>query len=158
MTILAKVYNGNDLVLDVEVAAFVGDECRATILADANGYVCLTVPGEGQGDVIHFKVRIGGEIYDVKQTLIYQDDAIIGSVPNPYRIQIGESTGFETNTISTAIVYAYNGQLIVEGTTADYIVYDAVGRMVYVGSAPTLSLPRGVYIIHLNGATQKVVI
>ena len=158
MTILAKVYNGNDLVSDVEVAAFVGDECRATILADANGYVCLTVPGEGQGDVIHFKVRIGGEIYDVAQTLIYQDDAIIGSVPNPYRIQIGESTAFEANTISTAIVYAYSGHLIVEGNTADYIVYDAVGRMVYVGSAPTLSLPRGVYIIHLNGETQKVVI
>ena len=158
MTILAMVYDGNDLVSDVEVAAFVDNECRATILADAKGYVCLTVPGEGQGDVIHFKVRVGREFYDVVQTLIYQDDAVIGSVREPYRIQIGESTALESTALATVGVYTRGGQLIVEGNDGDYTVYDAVGRIVYIGSSPVLSLPRGVYIVHLNDQTQKVVI
>ena len=152
------VYDGNDLVSDVEVAAFVDNECRATILADAKGYVCLTVPGEGQGDVIHFKVRVGREFYDVVQTLIYQDDAIVGSVREPYRIQIGESTALESTALATVGVYTRGGQLIVEGNDGDYTVYDAVGRIIYVGTSPTLSLPRGVYIVHLNDQTQKVVI
>ena len=160
MTILAKVYKGEDAVIDAEVGIFDGNDCRATILADADGYVCLTVPGEGQGDVLAFKVRVGDEIYNVKQTLIYQDDAIIGSVREPYRIQIDESTGIETNTINITdvMVYTRNGQLIIEGNEGDYAVYDALGRIVYIGSAPTLSLPRGVYMVHLNGATRKIVL
>ena len=159
MTILAKVYKGEDAVIDAEVGIFDGNDCRASILADADGYVCLTVPGEGQGDVLTFKVRVGDEIYNVKQTLIYQDDAIIGSVREPYRIQIDESTGIETNTINITdvMVYTRDGQLIIEADV-DYVVYDAIGRTIYAGTAPALTLPRGVYIISINGATRKIVL
>ena len=38
MTILAKVYKGEDAVIDAEVGIFDGNDCRATILADADGY------------------------------------------------------------------------------------------------------------------------
>ena len=121
--------------------------------------MCLTVPGEGQGDVLSFKVRIGEETYDVEQTLIYQDDAIIGSVREPYRIQIGETTSVESGAIASteATVYTRDGQLIIEADE-DYVVYDATGRTIYAGTAPALTLPRGVYIISINGATRKIVL
>lgn len=159
MTILAKVYRDADEVRDVEVGVFLGGDCRATVFADESGYVCLTVPGEGQGDVLSFKVRIGEEIYDVEQTLIYQDDAIIGSVREPYRIQVGETTSVESGAIASteATVYTRDGQLIIEAD-GDYVVYDATGRTIYAGTASALTLPRGVYIISINGATRKIVL
>lgn len=158
MAILAKVYNGEELVMDAEVAAFVGGECRATVFADENGYVCLTIPGEGQGDVITFKVKVGENIYDVDQTIIYKDDDIVGSISEPYIIQIGEETSIDDTMITSADVYTRDGQLVVEGWDGDYQVYDAVGRMIYTGSQQTISLPHGVYMIHLGGETQKVVL
>lgn len=158
MTLLAKVYNGEELVVDAEVAAFVGGECRATVFTDENGYVCLTIPGEGQGDVITFKVKVGEDIYDVERTIIYKDDDIVGSISKPYIIQIGEETSIDDAMITSADVYTREGQLVVEGWDGDYQVYDAVGRMIYTGSAQTITLPRGVYMVHLGGETQKVVL
>ncbi len=158
MAILAKVYNGDELVMEAEVAAFVGGECRATILVDEKGYVCLTVPGEGQGDIIALKVKVGENIYDVEQTIIYKDDDIVGSISEPYIIQIGEETSFDNTMITSADIYTRNGQLVVEGWEGEYQVYDAVGRLIYTGSVQTISLPCGVYMVRLGGETQKVVL
>ena len=158
MAILAKVYNGEELVMDAEVAAFVGGECRTTVFADENGYVCLTIPGEGQGDVITLKVKVGENIYDVDQTIIYKDDDIVGSISEPYRIQIGENTALDNGVITSVTIYTKDGQLYVEGADLAYKVFDAVGRLIYVGSSEAISLPRGVYMIQLGDETQKVVL
>ena len=158
MAILAKVYNGEELVMDAEVAAFVGGECRTTVFADENGYVCLTIPGEGQGDVITLKVKVGENIYDVDQTIIYKDDDIVGSISEPYRIQIGENTALDNGVITSVTIYTKDGQLYVEGADLAYKVFDAVGRLIYIGSSEAISLPRGVYMIQLGDETQKVVL
>ena len=49
MTVIAKVYDGNNLQYSAEVAAFVGEECRGVATSDENGFVCLTIAGEGAG-------------------------------------------------------------------------------------------------------------
>jgi hypothetical protein len=158
MTIVAIVKNGNIVEPSVEVGVFAGTECRGANVSETDGLVFLTIAGEGYGDVLTFKVKVGDRIYQVKRTILFEDDATLGTLSEPYIIQIGEETAIDNTTITSANVYAHNGQLVVEGADVNYVVYDAVGRIIYTGSAHSISLPRGVYMVHLGGETQKVVL
>ncbi len=158
MTVIAKVYDGNNLQFNAEVAAFVGEECRGVATSDENGFVCLTIAGEGAGDKIVFRVLVDNEIYTIKQTITYEDDAIVGSISQPYVIQLDATTEVENTTISSAHIYAYDGILYVEGATEDYKVYDVLGRLMYQGRAPQLRLSNGVYLVQLGEETQQVVL
>ena len=158
MTLLAQVFNGDQLETAAEVAAFVGDECRGVATSDEEGYVCLTIAGEGYGAQITFQVKIGDEIYSVPATLTYEDDAIVGSISQPYIILIGTNTAIDNTGITTARVYVENGKLMVEGATEDYHVYDVVGKQIYQGKESLLYLPNGVYLIQLGNETQQVIL
>ena len=158
MTVIAKVYDGNNLQYSAEVAAFVGEECRGVATSDENGFVCLTIAGEGAGDKIVFRVLVDNEIHTIKQTITYEDDAIVGSISQPYVIQLDATTEVENTTISSAHIYAYDGILYVEGATEDYKVYDVLGRLMYQGRAPQLRLSNGVYLVQLGEETQQVVL
>ena len=72
--------------------------------------------------------------------------------------QGGNPTDIETSKISSANVYTRNGTLYVEGATENYHVLDAAGRLIYSGNATTLQLPRGIYLVTINGEIQKVVL
>ena len=158
MTVIAKVYDGNNLQYSAEVAAFVGEECRGVATSDENGFVCLTIAGEGAGDKVVFRVLVDNEIHTIKQTITYEDDAIVGSIRQPYVIQLDATTEVENTTISSAHIYAYDGILYVEGATEDYKVYDVLGRRMYQGRAPQLRLSNGVYLVQLGEETQQVVL
>ena len=158
MTIVGVVKNGNIIETTAEVGVFVGAECRGANVCEADGLVFLTIAGEGYGDVLTFKVKVGSEIYQVKKTIIFEDDATLGTLEEPYIIQIGEETSIEDLMITAASVYTQDGQLVVDGWDGEYKVYDAVGRIIYVGSDRVISLPRGVYMVHLGDETQKVVL
>lgn len=158
MTIVAVVKNGAVMEPVAEVGVFAGAECRGANVSEADGLVFLTVAGEGYGDVLTFKVKVGSEIYQVKKTIIFEDDATLGTLEEPYIIQIGEETSIEDLMITAASVYTQDGQLVVDGWDGEYKVYDAVGRIIYVGSDRVISLPRGVYMVHLGDETQKVVL
>ena len=158
MTIVGVVKNGNIIETTAEVGVFVGAECRGANVCEADGLVFLTIAGEGYGDVLTFKVKVGSEIYQVKKTIIFEDDATLGTLEEPYIIQIGEETSIEDLMITVASVYTQDGQLVVDGWDGEYKVYDAVGRIIYVGSDRVISLPRGVYMVHLGDETQKVVL
>ena len=158
MTIVGVVKNGNVMETVAEVGVFAGAECRGANVCESDGLVFLTVAGEGYGDVLTFKVKIGSDIYQVKKTIVFEDDATLGTLEEPYIIQIGEETNFEDVMITSANVYTHDGLLVVDGWNGEYKVYDAVGRIVYIGSAKAISLPRGVYMVHLGGETQKVVL
>ena len=158
MTIVAVVKNGNIVETVSEVGVFAGTQCRGANVSEADGLVFLTVAGEGYGDVLTFKVKVGDQIYQVEQTLLFEDDATLGTLNEPYIIQIGEETAIDNTIITSADVYTRDGQLIVEGNEGDYVVYDAVGRIIYTGSAQSITLPRGVYMVHLGDETQKVVL
>ena len=113
---------------------------------------------EGAGDKIVFRVLVDNEIHTIKQTITYEDDAIVGSISQPYVIQLDATTEVENTTISSAHIYAYDGILYVEGATEDYKVYDVLGRLMYQGRAPQLRLSNGVYLVQLGEETQQVVL
>ena len=71
---------------------------------------------------------------------------------------IGTETFVENLDGSTINIYSNNGVLYVDGLSADYQVFDVNGRLVYTGHDAQLSLPRGVYVIAIDGEVEKVVI
>ena len=72
--------------------------------------------------------------------------------------QGGTTTDLETSKISSANIYTTNGTLHIEGTTENYHILDAAGRLIYTGNASTLTLPRGIYLITINGEVEKIVL
>ena len=45
-----------------------------------------------------------------------------------------------------------------DGLSADYQVFDVNGRLVYTGRDAQLQLPRGVYMIAIEGEVEKIVL
>ena len=72
--------------------------------------------------------------------------------------QGGNPVDIETSKISSVNVYANGGVLYVEGATSDYHVLDAAGRLVYSGNQTVLTLPRGIYLVTINGEVEKIVL
>ena len=93
-----------------------------------------------------------------------------GSTENPYEFyitentelyayfKVAEATNVETSKISSANIYTTNGTLHIEGATSDYHILDAAGRLIYSGNATTLTLPRGIYLVTINGEVEKIVL
>ena len=96
-----------------------------------------------------------------------------GSTENPYEFYITENTelyayfqiiqgetpvDLETSKISSANIYTTNGTLHIEGATENYHILDAAGRLIYSGNATTLTLPRGIYLVTINGEVEKIVL
>ncbi len=72
--------------------------------------------------------------------------------------QGGTPVDLETSKISSADIYTQNGTLHVENVTENYHVLDAAGRLIYSGNASTLTLPRGIYLVTINGEIEKIVL
>jgi hypothetical protein len=72
--------------------------------------------------------------------------------------QGGTPVDLETSKISSANIYTTNGTLHIEGTTENYHILDAAGRLIYSGNASTLTLPRGIYLITMGGEVEKIVL
>jgi hypothetical protein len=72
--------------------------------------------------------------------------------------QGGTPVDLETSKISSANIYTTNGTLHIEGATENYHILDAAGRLIYSGNATTLTLPRGIYLVTINGEVEKIVL
>ena len=72
--------------------------------------------------------------------------------------KVAEATNVETSKISSANIYTTNGTLHIEGSTENYHILDAAGRLIYSGNATTLQLPRGIYLVTINGEVEKIVL
>ena len=102
MSIVARVMNGDEAVHGVEVGIFAGDECRGAATEEfssvntTDGYWFLTVAGD-EAAPLTIKVHdpATGETITVQQTLTYTDDATIGSLDEPYIIQLNAAEGIE---------------------------------------------------------------
>ena len=95
MTMTTVVMIGDDVLLDCEVAAFVGDECRSSWLShpEQDGLVFQLIPGEKTGQILTFRVVYtddNGQEQDVlaEQTYVYKNDAIVGDAETPYIIEL----------------------------------------------------------------------
>ena len=115
MTMTAKVMDGELEVTDAEVGVFCGDECRTSAIAE-EGYYLITIPGEQQV-TLQLKVARAGQVYEVKEMLPYVEDSHVGSVQQPYIIQIGEQTDLETVNGGQGIMrnekFIYRGHLYI---------------------------------------------
>ena len=72
--------------------------------------------------------------------------------------KVADATNVETSKISSANIYTTNGTLHVENATENYHILDAAGRLIYSGNATTLTLPRGIYLVTINGEVEKIVL
>ncbi len=95
MSIVARVMNGNEPVHGAEVGVFVGDECRGagteeqTAEGATDGFWFITVAGDEPATLtIRVYDPATGETLTVGQTLDYVDDASIGTLAEPYIIQL----------------------------------------------------------------------
>ncbi|MBR5190267.1 MAG: leucine-rich repeat domain-containing protein, partial [Paludibacteraceae bacterium] len=70
----------------------------------------------------------------------------------------GAPSNVENNESVNTEIFTQNGTLHIDGITTDYQIYTTTGRLIYSGNASTLSLPRGIYLITINGETQKIVL
>ena len=95
MTITTKVMLGDEVLLDCEVASFVGDECRSSWLShpEQGGLVFQLIHGQTTGEILTFRVIYtdeNGQEQDVlaEQTYVYKNDAVVGDAQNPYIIEL----------------------------------------------------------------------
>ncbi len=129
MTMIAKVRKDDRFIGNVEVGAFVGDECRGAIKAMDNGLVFLTIFGEMPNEKIVLKVVVDGEVIVVNQEVLYKEDDMYGSIDEPYIINTDTHTGLET-------IFAEDGE---------FEVYSLNG--IYLGDSLD-NLVDGLYIIN----------
>ena len=143
MSIIARVMNGDEAVHGVEVGVFAGDECRGAATEDGYmvndqmvndfGYWFLTVAGD-EAAPLTIKVYdpATGETITVQQTLTYTDDATLGSLDEPYIIQLNVAEGIE-DVDASAMLGGYrkifiNGILYIVRPNGE--MYDATGKRV----------------------------
>jgi len=138
MSVVARVMKGAEPVHNVEVGVFAGEECRGAATEEfinngsTNGYWFLTIAGD---EPLPLTIKVydpaTGQTIIVEQTLEYRDDATIGTLAEPYIIQLDNTDGidqvvsdYESTTvrkvIKDGILYILrNGKM-----------YDATGRRV----------------------------
>ena len=89
MTIVAVVKDGHDVLNDVQIGIFdAKGKCRAAAATDDNSLAFLTVMGGESADALTIKVIYNGFEYVLDQDLVYADDATLGTLSNPYIIQL----------------------------------------------------------------------
>jgi hypothetical protein len=108
MTIVAVVKDGNRTLTRCEVGVFAGRECRGA-QTSTDGLLFITVAGDDNPTQLTFKVYdlSTRSTTDVSQTLAYSDDAALGTVSDPYVIELssGATTGVER--LAAADICAY---------------------------------------------------
>ena len=95
MTMTIRLLDGAAIVDTCEIGAFVGDECRGAVRADAEGLYYLVIAGEGAGQAMEIKAFLNGEIVTIDKTQTYVSDDHIGTPWEPYIIQLNPAEGFE---------------------------------------------------------------
>ncbi len=107
MTIVARVMDGENVVEDAQVGVFDSDRCRdASAVGDRN-LVFLIVPGD-KAEPLRLEVVLGNQRYTLSQTLGFEVNGSLGTVENPYIIQIGGATSIEDVEAAADDTEAYN--------------------------------------------------
>ena len=86
MSVTAVVKYAGEEVTTAEVGVFAGSECRAAAVYD-DGYYFISVPGDSAVQLT-VKVMYNDSVYTLSEQLQYQNDAIIGTLDNPYVIDL----------------------------------------------------------------------
>ncbi|MDR2844220.1 MAG: T9SS type A sorting domain-containing protein, partial [Candidatus Symbiothrix sp.] len=160
MSIIAVVKNGNEIVSDVEVGVFAGDECRGAQATLDNGLLLLSVAGDDNQIPLTFKVYepSSDAVSNPVQTLTFREDAIYGSASEPYVIQLSPA-GLTQLTANNLRIYPTQVKNVLHVDSDDHTlrairIYDVSGSIVRgidnASSANTINvsaLSQGVYIV-----------
>lgn len=127
--------------------------------AKTTGKYTLSVKPEGEFGYLHIIDRLTGENIDMLKESEYSFIASITDKEDRFLVLLREGGEFENDE------FAYqNGRDIVVSGEGQLQVFDVMGRMVatqYINGVDTWrasSVQTGVYILRLNGKTQKIII
>lgn len=167
MLMIAQVMEGDDVLLNCEVAVFdSNEECRASEMSipNDNGYVYLTIQGEGEGEPLHFRVvyESGDSIRDVlaDETIMFVNDDVVGSLQNPFVINIDKPVSVDdikADKNDVDILSTNDGILIRTMKRQSVSVYNIMGVCMFqqeVEGECVVNLPQGIYIA--NG--KKIIV
>lgn len=128
MTVIARVVDGENIVEDAEVSVWSGGELRGrSRQAVTDDLHFVTIAGDSDTHVLRFVISRNGKDYLLTQTMIYDNDAVEGTLTSPYLLQLGDATGIDAvfsegvesiydltgrriDTIRQKGVYIVNGQ------------------------------------------------
>lgn len=163
MTMVAMVKNGVDILDNVQVGIFdKAGVCRAAAATTEDSYAFLTILGETTGDSLFIKVIYNGEEYVLNQELTYTEDAIHGSLYDPYIIQLTPVNGLPTQLSTSVSIYPtlVENSMNVKCESAkvlNYSIIDYAGRVIEqteVNSSEfsinASSLSQGIYVLQLE--------
>lgn len=117
MALVANVQQNGQIVEDAVVYVYAANElCGYSAASDAEGRHFVTIGGMSNARQLTFVVKIEDEQYVVSSDFDYQADAIVGSVSNPYLINLDNATPLAEAQFGKAIsridIYDANGMLI----------------------------------------------
>lgn len=161
MTIVAQIRDRAQIVDTFELAAFVGDECRASSFA-VNGKYFMVVPGDADGGTVRFKTVVDGKVTEFPNEVDYRSDSMVGSPDSPYMLDLDKASSV------SAVGGDASGVSIAPQTTERFVgvradrrisgiyVYDLHGNL-SLSLAPNaaaadvdlLSLPLGNYVMRV---------
>ena len=163
MTIVAMLNIDNELVKDsYEIAAFANGECRgraqSVYVESLDTYVLvLTVHGEDVENITfkYYDVNSGAE-YELSNIMVYSNDAIVGSVDEPYMFNL-DILNVDEASINEVNVYpnptTTNAEIDLNATCDKVEVFNALGVKVAeysnVDSIDALETA-GVYVIRVT--------
>ena len=163
MTIVAMLNIDNELVKDsYEIAAFANGECRgraqSVYVESLDTYVLvLTVHGEDVENITfkYYDVNSGAE-YELSNIMVYSNDAIVGSVDEPYMFNL-DILNVDEASINEVNVYpnptTTNAEIDLNATCDKVEVFNALGVKVAeysnVDSIDALETA-GIYVIRIT--------
>ena len=95
MNIIAVVEKDGQRIEEAEVGAFIGGECRSAETC-TNGYYFLTIMGSSANDInqsIELRVFVDGEEYAYEMNSSFISDAVIGTLEEPYVLNLNDVNG-----------------------------------------------------------------
>ena len=101
MTVIASITQGGQPVSGAEIGVFADNECRGTSL-EIDGLYFITISGEGYGPQLDVRVARNGQICSTNAALTYADNAMIGTLNEPFVIELPTVTGVTFEPVSTA--------------------------------------------------------
>lgn len=139
MSVTAIVkYNGEE-VTTAEIGIFADDECRGAATCD-DGFYFITVAGESVTPLT-IKVVYNDSVYTLKGEFNYQNDAVIGTIAEPFTIDLnkgtvpGSSDDHGEDELSVVSVEAVSGnkveKVLIDNEVfiiRDGKMYDTLGR------------------------------
>ncbi|MBP5560829.1 MAG: hypothetical protein J6X70_03395 [Muribaculaceae bacterium] len=163
MNVIAYMHQGEQPYTSETLAAFIDGECRGAVNASGNLYL-LTIAGNADelGKPVALHTMIDGEDVVVDEGLTFLTDVVVGSLDEPYDINLGSSGINDLNATGARIV-------ITPAITPDIVnvrcaagvrsvqLFDATGRVLthdkYVDSSDVTfdlsTYPYGIYFIEV---------